>query len=158
MKPYDLQTAANTISLNGVPVSAPDSSNDGQALIYDHTGKILKWADVAPPSNPAPYVDANSWVVYDHGSWKEYVQRWHVSVPNGSSNWVCQSVTLPVGVSTMADVWSLVDVMSEGGYGYELSAHIESYASTNTTLSISAGNRSGSTCTIAVTCRLWDRA
>lgn len=53
----------------------------------------------------APYVDANGWTVFDYGLYKEYRKRVTYSYAAGTSVLGLSSNNLPVGVSTLANVF-----------------------------------------------------
>lgn len=117
MKPYNLDTAANTLSLNGVPVNPPDSSNDGHALIYDAKGNILKWADSAGNATqiqgfavPAP-TDANDGqaLMYNKTT-GEFTYGTAGTPPNTNMFWV--SMDNEVVLNPMPTNDTVVDSMS----------------------------------------------
>lgn len=91
-------------------------TNDGFRVTtsLDVTGSLLENGEQVALLAEIPTftksTDANGWTVYDYGTWKEYHQILTgnpPSIPSGGG-WSSPSLSLPVGVSSINDVFLAV--------------------------------------------------
>lgn len=86
----------------------------------------------AVANKAAPVVDANGWTVYDFGSYKEYRKRVTFTFSAGTSVLPLSSTNLPVGVSSLNNVY-LFYAYAVNGNAYDADIAFEG-TSSNTTL------------------------